>query len=107
MAAASPAERSEISSLAAHTRWSQVPDRTAATAPGRAALRARFDQQIDPSVTDLDQRRSMVDHALSAWMIRERRTRRNQARVLTQAAEILDATSLDDHGSDGPDPDTA
>ena len=100
MAAANPAERSEISSLAAHTRWSQVPDRTAATAPGRAALRARFDQEIDPSVTDLDQRRSMVDHAISAWMIRERPTRRNQANVLTQAAEILNARDLDDDDDD-------
>jgi hypothetical protein len=100
MAAANPAERSEISSLAAHTRWAQVPDRTAATAPGRAALRARFDQAIDPSVTDLDQRRSMVDHAISAWMIRERRTRRNQANVLTQAAEILNARDLDDDDDD-------
>ena len=79
MAAGTAAERSEIGQLGAHTRWSQVADRTAATAPGRAALRARFDQQLDPSIIDPDQRANMIDHALSAWLIRERRTRRNQA----------------------------
>jgi hypothetical protein len=73
------AERSEIGALGAHTRWATVADRTAATAPGRAALRARFDAELDPAVTDPDLRYSMVSHAISAWMIREKRTRRHQA----------------------------
>jgi hypothetical protein len=85
MVARSAAERSELASLAAHERWSQPTDRTAATAPGRAALRSRFDAELDPSITDPDLRANMISHAISAWLIRERRTRRAQAADIVTA----------------------
>jgi hypothetical protein len=52
MPASTPAERREVAELGAHARWSKEVDRTAATAPARAALAARFDALIPPEVTD-------------------------------------------------------
>ena len=43
-----PAERSMRARLAAHERWANTPDRTAATAPARAAALERFEHQVDP-----------------------------------------------------------
>ena len=34
--------------VAALTRWAHEPDRSAATAPARAGLEARFERQVDP-----------------------------------------------------------
>lgn len=36
------------SSLAAHEKWALCPDRTAATAPARAAFEKRFETLVDP-----------------------------------------------------------
>lgn len=35
-------------SLAAHESWAHTPDRSARTAPARAALMARFEREVDP-----------------------------------------------------------
>jgi hypothetical protein len=40
-----PAERQQ----AAHKRWAFTTDRTAATAPARAGLNAKFERQVDPN----------------------------------------------------------
>lgn len=45
---ATPGQRSLNASIAAHTRWSRVADRTAATEPGRRGLEARFEREVDP-----------------------------------------------------------
>jgi hypothetical protein len=42
MPARSPSDRALVAQLAAHEKWAQTPDRTAATAPGRAAFEAKF-----------------------------------------------------------------
>lgn len=42
------ADRRQIAKLAAHTRWANTADRTAATAPARAAMQAKFEAQVDP-----------------------------------------------------------
>jgi hypothetical protein len=76
MAANDPAERQEITELGNHVKWSQVTDRTAATAPARRAFRAAFEAQIPPEVTDPAQRASMVDHAIGAWLVAKRREKR-------------------------------
>lgn len=34
--------------IAAHESWARTPDRTARTAPARAALMARFERDVDP-----------------------------------------------------------
>lgn len=42
------ADRSQLANIAAHSRWSQTDDRTAATAPARAGLQRKFELQVDP-----------------------------------------------------------
>lgn len=44
----SPAERVLRARTAAHTSWANTADRSARTAPGRAGLMKRFEQQVDP-----------------------------------------------------------
>jgi hypothetical protein len=44
-------DRSQIAKVAAHTRWSQTEDRSAATAPARAGLAKKFEDQVDPDRT--------------------------------------------------------
>lgn len=44
-----PAERALHSRAASHARWAHEPDRSAATAPARAGLQARFERQVDPN----------------------------------------------------------
>jgi hypothetical protein len=34
--------------IAAHTSWANTPDRTARTAPARAAAEMRFERMVDP-----------------------------------------------------------
>ena len=43
--------RSLPAQVAAHTRWSREPDRTAATSPARSAFEARFLDEVDPDRT--------------------------------------------------------
>ncbi|WP_433506764.1 hypothetical protein ACQP04_09905 [Pseudonocardia halophobica] len=48
-------DRALIARIAAHTSWANTSDRSARTAPGRAAARAamldRFEREIDPDGT--------------------------------------------------------
>lgn len=48
---ATPAERRLAAQIAAHESWATTPDRSARTAPARAALMARFEEQADPDGT--------------------------------------------------------
>jgi hypothetical protein len=43
-----PSEREQRARIAAHESWAATSDRTARTQPGRDAIRARFEQQVDP-----------------------------------------------------------
>jgi hypothetical protein len=43
-----PEQRSMRARIAAHERWANTPDRTAATSPARAAAASRWEQQVDP-----------------------------------------------------------
>lgn len=49
--AATPSERTLAAQIAAHESWANTPDRTARTAPARAALLARFEREVDPDGT--------------------------------------------------------
>jgi hypothetical protein len=46
-----PSERVLRASLAANTSWANTPDRTTRTEPGRQAMLAKFEQQVDPDGT--------------------------------------------------------
>lgn len=43
-----PAQRRLRAQIAANTRWSNTPDRSAASANARAALMGRWEKQVDP-----------------------------------------------------------
>lgn len=42
------AERSQVAKIAAHTRWANTDDRSAATQPARDGLLRKFEDQVDP-----------------------------------------------------------
>jgi hypothetical protein len=43
-----PAQRASRSRLAAHTSWANTENRSARTAPARAAMQRKFERQVDP-----------------------------------------------------------
>lgn len=71
MPARTPEDRTLVAQIAAAERWGRTPDRTAATAPARAGLRAKFAREIDPDGTldpvELERR---VDSLQRAHMLR-------------------------------------
>jgi hypothetical protein len=71
MAADTQEDRTLIAKIAAAERWGRTADRTAATAPARAGLRAKFSREVDPQGTlpaaELERR---VDHLMRAHMLR-------------------------------------
>ena len=48
MSSSNPAERQLVARLAAHESWSNTQNRTARTAPARAAFYAKFEDEVDP-----------------------------------------------------------
>ena len=76
-----PQERSLIARIAAAERWGRTPDRTAATAPARSGLRAKFAREIDPDGRlDAVERERRVDLLVRAHMLRMSRAAQ-QARL--------------------------
>ncbi len=65
------AERSLAAQIAAHTSWSRTADRSARTAPARAAQLARFDREVDPAgVLSPAERAIRAEHARKAYYAR-------------------------------------
>ena len=63
-----PKFSSAHASVAANTRWAHEPDRTAATAPARDALEARFERQVDPDgILSPDERAKRARNAKRAF----------------------------------------
>ena len=71
MASEDPRDRVLIAQIAAATKWGKTPDRTAATAPARAGVRAKFAREIDPDgrldPVELERR---IDSLVRAHMLR-------------------------------------
>lgn len=67
MPATTPDERSLVARIAAAERWGRTSDRSAATAPARAGLRAKFAREIDPDgkldAAELERRVDQLHHA--------------------------------------------
>ena len=84
-----PGDRATIAQIAAAERWGRTPDRTAATAPARAGLRAKYAREVDPdgvlSPTELERR---VDQLMKAHMLRMTRAAK-RARAAKKAGEPL------------------
>jgi hypothetical protein len=77
-------DRTQIAKLAAHTSWAMTEDRTARTAPARAALLAKFETQVDPEgVLAPDERARRAESARKAHFqklaLRSAQARRKKA----------------------------
>lgn len=56
--------------IAAHTRWANTADRTAATAAGRKAFLDRFERQVDPDgILNPSERSKRAEHARKAYFL--------------------------------------
>ena len=66
-----PEHRSLRARLAAHEKWAQTPDASAATAPARAAFLDRFEREVDPEGALAPQERARrAEHARKAYFVR-------------------------------------
>lgn len=84
MASRHPNDAALIARLAAHVKWAQCPDRTAATAAARKAYADRWEKLVDPDGTlDPAERAYRANHAKSAhyarMALRSAEVRRNNA----------------------------
>jgi hypothetical protein len=91
MASSNPEDRVLIARIAAADRWGRTPDRTAATAPARAGLRAKFAREADPegvlTAAELERR---IDQLTQAHMLRMSRN----AKMSRQRARSAEADAL-------------
>ena len=66
-----PEQRSLRSQMAVHQSWANTADRSARTAPGRAAFNDRFEREVDPDgVLDPAERAKRAEHARKAYFLR-------------------------------------
>ena len=94
MAARSPEDRSLAAQIAAAERWGRTADRTAATAPARPGLRAKFAREIDPDHTlPVDELERRVDQLVRAHMLRMSLKAKAARRALREMAELDDTAS--------------
>lgn len=63
-------ERRTHARIAAHTSWAVTENRSARTAPARAALDATFDAMVPTSVTDPAERARRAEHFRKAHFAR-------------------------------------
>ncbi len=95
MASRTPEERALVAQIAAAERWGRTADRSAATAPARAGLRAKFAREVDPDGTlPADELERRVDHLMRAHMLRmthKAAAARRKAREARRAAEAAEA----------------
>lgn len=89
-----PNEAALLARAAAYTRWAGTEDRTAATAPARAAAMERFERQVDPDGSlDPVERARRADFARKAHFtklaLRSAQSRRKAA-AATKAAEAAE-----------------
>jgi hypothetical protein len=103
-----PEDRSLQGRIGAHESWARTPDRARRTAPGRAAMLARFEREVDPTnELPVAERAQRAEHlrrayfcrlALRSATVRARRSR-GAAKDAGLAAELrraADALSTDD-----------
>ena len=67
----SPSIRALQARAAAHAKWAQTEDPSAATAPARAAFLDRFEKQVDPDgVLSPQERARRAGHARKSYFAR-------------------------------------
>lgn len=92
-------DRALVARIAAHTSWANTTDRSARTAPGRAAARAalldRFERQVDPDNTLAPAERARrAESARKAYFgrlaLRSAQSRRRAAEARRLAVQLDD-----------------
>lgn len=91
-----PEERTLRARIAAHEHWAKTTDRTARTAPGRAALLQRFEDEVDPDRTlEPVERARRAENARKAFYARlalkSAQARRKQREATEELAEVEEA----------------
>ncbi|WP_454778103.1 hypothetical protein [Georgenia muralis] len=89
---ATSTERRMAAQIAAHESWANTSDRSARTAPARAAMLARFEAQIDPDgILPPAERARRAEHARKAYFARlalkSARARRRSRELAADAAD--------------------
>lgn len=80
--------------VAAHESWAHTSDRSARTAPARAALMARFEADVDPDgMLPPDERARRAKHARKAYFLRLalKSAKARRARVVVAEGEAAEA----------------
>lgn len=99
MGAAAPSEAHLAARIAAHTSWARTPDRSARTAPARAALMAKFEAEVDPDGVLLPAERARrAEHLRKAHFARlallsarsRRKAKESTAEAAAAEAELAD-----------------
>ncbi|GAA3856485.1 hypothetical protein [Tessaracoccus defluvii] len=81
-----------VASIAAHESWAQTSDRSARTAPARAALLAKFEKEVDPDGTlDPMERARRAEHKKKAYF---QRLALKSAKARRRAKESVDEAEL-------------
>jgi len=83
-------------SIASHESWAHTSDRSARTAPARAALMARFEREVDPDgILPPDERARRAEHKRKAYFgrlaltsVKARRARSVVAEGVAAEAEL-------------------
>lgn len=90
----SSSERTLAASIAANESWAHTPDRSARTAPARAALMARFERAVDPEGVLLpDERARRAENKRKAYFQRLALTsvKARRARAVVAEGEAAEA----------------
>lgn len=85
--------RTLAAQIAAHESWAHTSDRSARTAPARAALMARFEAEVDPAGTlPPDERARRAEHARKAYFLRLslKSAKARRARTVVAEGEAAD-----------------
>lgn len=86
-----PSQKSLAAQIAANESWAHTPDRAARTAPARAAMLARFEDEVDPERSLTPEERSRrAEYARKAYFQRLA-LKSAKARRLRAEADQLDA----------------
>lgn len=96
--------RSLVGRIAANESWARTPNRSARTAPARAALLARFEREVDPDgLLDPVDRARRAEHKRRAYFqrlaLRSAQARRKAASLVDEA----DAAEAELTAGGGPD----
>lgn len=96
MTASTPAERRLIGKLGAHASWAVTEDRTARTAPARAALAARFLAQANGDPV-------RAEHLRKAHFLRLAHKSAQARRKIKELTVVADSAEAELHSGGAPD----